>query len=376
MMQIGSAEYPQVLDPASEGRRVLILRSGVTEPFGAFMPFWSCLPGWQLYEVTGADSASKLRDLERRGWRPDVVLADTGSTEARHVRTVFPDARLVLQCPVTPDSPRKLPPCDAAVSASWRQRSRYPDAQQRHISVIHPGVSTGLSRVDPHAFFMLPGGKALRVGDPVITIVPACLRAGMPRLAGMIELLQRHHAQCETVIVTDHDDSGMRESIFLPGCDRLDLQRIHFAGNLPHGHWLDLLRVSAVHVDLSAPLVPVQNLIEAMACCCAVVAADADGVREVLRHGVNGQIADGADARAVAGEVARLLHNPAVRASVAREAAFTVLREFDAGTAALRYARVLEGRPVASDPADWAPYALVNDDIALHDYSFSRLGGI
>ena len=168
----------------------------------------------------------------------------------------------------------------------------------------------------------------------------------------------------------------MRESIFLPGCDGLDLQRIHFAGNLPHRHWLDLLRVSAVHVDLSAPLASAQSLIEAMACCCAVVVADAEGVREVLRHGVNGQIADGADARAVAGEVARLLHNPAVRASLAREASFTVLREFDAATAALRYARVLEGRPVASDATDWAPYALVNDDIALHDYTYSRLDGI
>jgi hypothetical protein len=48
-----------------------------------------------------------------------------------------------------------------------------------------------------------------------------------------------------------------------------------------------------------------------------------------------------------------------------------VLREFDTATAARRYARVLEGRPVESDAADWAPHSLLHGDIALHGYSFS-----
>ncbi len=374
MMQIGSAEYSPRPDATSDCSRVLVVHRSLADPFRAFIPFWSGLPGWLLHEVTGDDTADKLRDLERRGWRPDVVLAEADSMEARHARAVFADARLVLQCPVTLESPGELPPCDAAVSASWRQRSRYPDAQKRRISVIHPGVSAGLSRTDPQASFVLPPGKVLRAGDPVITIVPGCLRDGMPRLAGMIELLQRHETHCEVVIVTDHSDACVPET-FRQGCDGLDLQRIQVAGDLSHGRWIDLLRISTVHVDLSAPLAPAQPLIEAMACCCAVVAADAEGVSEVLRHGVNGQVVDGADKRAIAGEIARLLHDPAVRASRGREAAFTVLREFDTATAALRYARVLEGRPVQSDAAGWATYALLHGDIALHDYTFSPLGG-
>lgn len=56
-------------------------------------------------------------------------------------------------------------------------------------------------------------------------------------------------------------------------------------------------------------------------------------------------------------------------------APFTVLREFDTGTAARRYARVLGGPSVESGAADWAPYALLNGGIALHDYTFSPLDG-
>jgi glycosyltransferase involved in cell wall biosynthesis len=374
VMQIGSAGCVPRPDVTSDRRRVVIIRSSIPRPFAALIPVWSALPGWQLREVTGEAAAFKLSELKRRGWWPDAILADAGSVEARHARAVFPDARLVLQCPVTIASPGELPCCDAAVTTSWRQRSRFPPAQQSCISVIHPGVSAELLRPDPLASFISPGGKVLRAGDSVITIVPGRLREGMPRLARMIETLQRQDARCDAVIVADPSDVCVHET-FLRGRDGLELPRIHVTRDLPHRRWLDLLRVSAVHVDLSAPLAPVQSLIEAMACGCAVVAADAEGVREVVRHGVNGQVVDGADARALAAEIARLLHDPAVRASRGREAAFTVLREFDTATAARRYARVLEGRPVESDPADWAPHSLLHGGIALHGYSISLLGG-
>ena len=374
MMQVSSAECSPRPDVMSDQRRVVIIQSSLPGPFCAFIPFWSGLSGWQLHEITGETVTRKLIDLKRRGYWPDAILAEAGSVEARRAKAVFPDARLVLQCPVTLSSPDELPPCDAAVSASWWQRSRYPDLQQRRISVIHPGVSTELRQPDRPASFISPGGKVLRAGDPVIRIVPGRLRECMQGLAGAIMALQRHDARCEAVIVTGHGDACVHEA-FLRGCDGLDRQRIHVAGDLLHGRWLDLLRVSAVHVDLSASLAPAQSLIEAMRCGCAVVAADAEGVREVVRSGVNGQVVDGADVRSISAGIARLLHNPAVRASLGREAAFTVLREFDTATAALRYARLLGDRSVESDAADWAPYALLNGDIALHDYAFSRLGG-
>ncbi|MBP6097178.1 MAG: glycosyltransferase [Methyloversatilis sp.] len=72
------------------------------------------------------------------------------------------------------------------------------------------------------------------------------------------------------------------------------LQRIHVAEEVSHGRWQGRRPWSKT------------------ACCFAVVAADAEGVREVVRYGVNGQVVDGADARAIAAEVTRLLHDAAV----------------------------------------------------------------
>jgi phosphatidylinositol alpha-mannosyltransferase len=70
------------------------------------------------------------------------------------------------------------------------------------------------------------------------------------------------------------------------------------------------------------------TLLEAMAAGVPVVASDIDGFREVLRHGVEGELVPPDDARAWARAIVRLARDPAVAAAYG-EAGRRTARRYD-----------------------------------------------
>jgi glycosyltransferase involved in cell wall biosynthesis len=79
---------------------------------------------------------------------------------------------------------------------------------------------------------------------------------------------------------------AMLEKVHLPA------DRVHFVGSLPYGQYRQLLRHSTVHVYLTRPFVLSWSLLEALSCGCALVASSTEPVREVIRDGWNGCLAD------------------------------------------------------------------------------------
>jgi glycosyltransferase involved in cell wall biosynthesis len=69
---------------------------------------------------------------------------------------------------------------------------------------------------------------------------------------------------------------------------RLDLDRVHFLGQVPYTTYLNVLQVSAVHIHLTYPFVPSWSLLETMAAGCLVIGSATPPVLEWLRHGENG----------------------------------------------------------------------------------------
>ncbi len=73
---------------------------------------------------------------------------------------------------------------------------------------------------------------------------------------------------------------------------RLDLERVHFVGRLPHAEMLAALSVSTAHVYYTYPFALSWSLLEAMACEALVICSDTSPVRDVVEHRVNGLLLD------------------------------------------------------------------------------------
>ena len=89
--------------------------------------------------------------------------------------------------------------------------------------------------------------------------------------------------------------------------DRIDPNRVHFLGRLEHAEFLNVLRLSCVHVYLSAPFILSWSFLEAMSCGCAVVASANPPVTEIVAGADCGLEVDIFDPTAVADATIELL---------------------------------------------------------------------
>ena len=131
------------------------------------------------------------------------------------------------------------------------------------------------------------------------------------------------------VIIVGDNESGyggeggstsLRECMLKELDGRLDLDRIHFLGRIPHPQLMAVLQASWVHVYLSFPFILGWSLIEAMACGCCIVGSRGMPVSEVIQDGVEGILTPMNSPELLAEKVLQLLANPEVRARLGRAA--------------------------------------------------------
>src|SRR6185369_4449910 len=134
-----------------------------SEPHALFRHFH----GQMRRAAVAAKAAAQIRS---RGFVPDVIGAHIGWGEAIYLKEVFPESRMLLFCeyyyqpkggdvgfdPQLGSSPgayqrlrlmnapllMAMSVCDAGITATEWQRSRYPDFFQDRIRVIHDGIDT------------------------------------------------------------------------------------------------------------------------------------------------------------------------------------------------------------------------------------------
>lgn len=311
--------------------------------------------------VYGQAVARLLLQLKGEGFAPDAVLAHPGWGESLFVKDIFPRARLVHFCefyyhaqgadanfdpefPLSLDAALRvrtrnalllmgLEGCDAAVAPTAWQKSLHPHAYHHKIALLHEGIDTAFMRADPLASFILPNGKVLRPGDPVVTYVARNLEPyrGFHIFMRALPQLLALHPGCEVVIVGGDGVSYGSKPHGAPSwrarmLDEVKLlsDRVHFLGRIPYSAYRSLLQVSAAHVYLTYPFVLSWSMLEAMACGCALVASDTAPVREVIRHGENGWLVDFFDTGALARRIAAVLEDPAATGPLRLRAAATV----------------------------------------------------
>ena len=310
-----------------------------------------------------------LSSLARAGFVPDLIMAHPGWGETLPLRTIFPDARILLYCEFfygmhgrdvgfDPEFPETgtdghvglhlknastllaLADCDAGISPTTWQRSTFPEHYQHKISVCHEGIDVDTARPNPNAVFRLPSGQELRRTDEIVTFAARNLEPlrgyhvfmrALPRI-----MTARPRAQF-VVIGGDEVSYGAPPSggttwksvFFDEVADRIDHKRIHFTGRLPFSDYLSALQVSSAHVYLTYPFVLSWSLLEALSTGCVVVGSDTAPVREVLINNKNGLLVPFFDIEQLAERVVDVLAYPQRFNPLRAQARQTVIDRYD-----------------------------------------------
>ncbi len=299
--------------------------------------------------------------IARPDLRPDLVVAHSG----RDAPTLF--LRDLLDCPIinyceyyfatshrdisyridlppaepAPFFPRcinaptlaALVDCDAGYSATRWQKDSFPARFRPKIEVLFDGIDVELYRPGPAPRRI--GELSIRESTKVVTFVSRGLESirGFDLFMKVADRIARARPDVLFVVV------GGEEIHY--GWDRLhtgspsfkqwvlsrsqyDLTRFLFLGRIFPEQLADVLRLSDLHIYLSAPFVVSWSLFNAMATGTPVLASDVPSVREVVEPGVNGLLEPLFDLDRLTATAMAVLDDPSRYAPLGKAARTTI----------------------------------------------------
>lgn len=280
--------------------------------------------------------------LRQEGFVPDVIVAHPGWGDTLFLKDVWPEARLAIYCEFfyravggDHDFDPEFAPKETAIEARIRMRLRnlpqrlhfdvadagiapthfqadgYPAPIRDRITVIHDGIDTDAVAPGPARAMRFPDGRVLTPGDEIVTFVSRTLEPyrGIHTLLRAWPAIQRARPTARLVVVgrkgtgygAAPPDGSDWASVFLAEMGAaIDPARVLFTGPLGYPSYLNILRLSSLHVYLTYPFVLSWSLLEAMATGCAVLGSDTAPVREFVRDGDTGLLTPFLDPAALA----------------------------------------------------------------------------
>jgi glycosyltransferase involved in cell wall biosynthesis len=189
--------------------------------------------------------------------------------------------------------------CDAGYSATEWQKQSFPARFHRKIEVHFDGIETELYH---------PGGAPRRIGERqipdgyrVVTFVSRGLESirGFDIFMKVARNIAKAREDVIFVVVGGEEihygwdklhtgSPSFKKWVLSQNSD--DLSRFIFVGRVLPEQLADILRISDLHIYLTAPFVLSWSLMDAMATGCVVLAADVPPVREVIEPGHNGLV--------------------------------------------------------------------------------------
>jgi glycosyltransferase involved in cell wall biosynthesis len=201
------------------------------------------------------------------------------------------------------------------------QRTRYPEWAQAEIEVLPEGARLDICRPNPklRAESFALGHFVVKPGEKLITYVSRNLEPyrGFHVMMRALPALLKARPDAKVVLVGGDDVSyGAR----LPNttwrahmqhelAGKYDTRRVLLPGQLAYEDYVRLLQRSDAHVYLTYPFVASWSLREALACGCAIVAADVDPVREFVTVNRNALLTPALDPAALVDNILRLLED-------------------------------------------------------------------
>jgi hypothetical protein len=201
------------------------------------------------------------------------------------------------------------------------QRTRYPEWAQAQIAVLPEGARLDICRPEPglrRQPFAL-GKFVVKPTERLISYVSRNLEPyrGFHVMMRALPKLLKARPDAKVVLVGGDDvsygarlaNTTWRAHLQSELAGQYDAARVLLPGQLDYDDYVRLLQRSDVHVYLTYPFVASWSLREALACGCAVVAADVEPVREFVSHGRNGLLTAALDPAALVDNILRLLED-------------------------------------------------------------------
>ena len=202
------------------------------------------------------------------------------------------------------------------------QRSSFPIQFHQRFSTIHDGVSNHAQPAPDKSNIKVQVGKQtiLSDQDQLITFVNRRVEPyrGCHSFIRSIPLIQERNPNAIIVIVGiakgvsygSPCPQGEWKDVFLKEIEgHYDPEKVLFVGQLPYQDFLNLLKLSRVHVYLTYPFVLSWSLLEAMSTGCAIVGSSTAPVKEVIEDNVHGLLVNFFDPKAIAAGITDLLHD-------------------------------------------------------------------
>jgi glycosyltransferase involved in cell wall biosynthesis len=123
---------------------------------------------------------------------------------------------------------------------------------------------------------------------------------------------------------------------------RLDLNRVHFLGKVPHQALIDAFSISWAHIYYTYPFVLSWSLVEAMAAECLIIGSDTAPVREAITDGIEGLLQPFFDVEALARTMARAVQEPRQLAHIRAAARRRALDDYDRARGTSRWLQTID----------------------------------
>jgi glycosyltransferase involved in cell wall biosynthesis len=262
--------------------------------------------------------------------------------------------------------------CDAAYTPTAFQRERFPQTYQPKLEVIFDGVDREIYHGFDEALRPAVAQRSMRRFG-AMTLAPATrlvtyVSRGFESMRGF-DVFMRSAKRIAAlypdvhfaVVGTDRIAYGGDERHIAPARtfkewvlsrEEFDLSRFSFLGHMPPTALAQLLAASDLHIYLTVPFTLSWSMINAMSCGAVVLGSATAPVREVIRDGENGLLADFFDVEEIAQKAVGVLRDPAKYRPLGRAAEQLVREQYSLEAALPRmlglYERALESRGAAS----------------------------
>lgn len=191
--------------------------------------------------------------------------------------------------------------CDACISPTNWQKSRFPKEFHDKIKVIHDGIDTDKYTTNKETKFIVKDKNLELTGSAeVITYTTRWMDPymGFAQVFQAVAKLQQKRPNAH-FIIAEEDKANYKAPLeettysqFNLENLNLDMSRVHVVGRLPLVEYLKFLQISSVHVYSTYPYILSNSMLEAMSAGCCVVASNTAPVVEVVKDNYNGLLFD------------------------------------------------------------------------------------
>jgi glycosyltransferase involved in cell wall biosynthesis len=223
--------------------------------------------------------------------------------------------------------------CDSGYSATAWQKASFPARFQHKIEVHFDGIDDQLYRPGPAPRSI--AGRSIPAGTRIVTFVSRGLESirGFDIFMNVARRIYRERPDVLFVVVGNEEiyygwdrlhtgEPSFKNWVISRG--NFDLSRFVFLGQIDPKALAEVLRITDLHLYLTAPFVLSWSLLNAMASGAVVLASDVAPVREVIEPGVNGLLEPLFDVDRLAETALRVLDDPASFGPLGLEARRTI----------------------------------------------------